>query len=50
LQRRVVGDEHPTTIASAESLGAFLAAHGQHAEAERMYRAAHAAQVKPALL
>ena len=38
MQRRILGDEHPETLASAGNLAASLSDQGKHAEAERVER------------
>jgi uncharacterized protein (DUF2267 family) len=39
VQRRVLGEEHPSTLSSANNLAGSLAYQGQHAEAEEMLQA-----------
>jgi hypothetical protein len=44
VRRRVLGEEHPSTLTSAGNLAASLAGQGKHAQAEEMLRAALAAR------
>jgi hypothetical protein len=38
VRRRVLGEEHPDTLTSADNLASSLWNHGKHAEAERISR------------
>jgi hypothetical protein len=43
-RRRVLGEEHPDTLASAMNLASSLSGHGKYAEAEEILQAAHQPQ------
>jgi hypothetical protein len=44
VQRRVLGDEHPSTLTCASNLALALSDHGKHAEAEQIEREVLAVQ------
>jgi hypothetical protein len=50
VQRRVLGDEHPHTLTSANNLALSLSRQGKHAEAERIQREVLGASVQRRVL